>query len=100
MRLYTMNAANWTDRYPAIVKEAARIKGEAIIDAEVVFLGPDGASDFDKLAVACAFDLLSLNGEDLRRNPLSERKAALRTLLRRSIRSAPFKRRYSIRRPC
>ena len=27
VRLYTMNGANWTDRYPCIIEEAARIKG-------------------------------------------------------------------------
>jgi ATP-dependent DNA ligase len=38
----------------------------------------------DHIAIACAFDLLMLNGEDLRRKPFAERKAALRKLLRRS----------------
>jgi bifunctional non-homologous end joining protein LigD len=36
------------------------------------------------IAVACAFDLLMLNGEDLRRKPFADRKAALRKVLRRS----------------
>ncbi len=35
VRLYTMNAADWSDRYPLIVEDAARIKDTAIIDAEV-----------------------------------------------------------------
>ena len=35
----------------------------------------------DRLAVACAFDLLMFNGDDLRRRPLVERKAALRKFL-------------------
>ena len=35
-------------------------------------------------AVTCAFDLLMLNGEDLRRKPFADRKAALRKVLRRS----------------
>ena len=39
---------------------------------------------FDHLAVACAFDLLMLDGEDLRRKPFAERKAALAKLLFRS----------------
>lgn len=38
----------------------------------------------DHAAVACAFDLMMLDGDDLRRRPLSERKAALRKLLKRS----------------
>jgi bifunctional non-homologous end joining protein LigD len=92
VRLYTMNGANWSDRYPRIVKEAAGIRGSAIIDAEVVCLDPGGMTDFDGLhsrtmdvvAVACVFDLLMLNGNDLRRLPLTERKALLRSLLRRT----------------
>jgi len=92
VRLYTMNAADWTKRYPRIVEEAARIKGSAILDAEVVCLDAEGVAQFDtlhsrradSLAVACAFDLLMLNGDDLRRKPLTKRKTALRKLLRRS----------------
>ena len=92
VRLYTTNGADWTKRYPRIVEQAARIKGSAIIDAEVVCLDPGGVTDFDALhsrtmdavAVACAFDLLMLDGDDLRRRPLVERKALLHSLLRRS----------------
>jgi bifunctional non-homologous end joining protein LigD len=90
VRLYTMNAADWSDRYPLIVEDATGIKGAAIIDAEVVCAGKDGVPDFDRLhgrlfdhlAVACAFDLLMLNGDDLRRKTFAERKAALRKLLK------------------
>jgi ATP-dependent DNA ligase len=90
--LYTINGNNWTDRYPRIVEEAVRINGSAVLDAEVVCAGKDGVPDFadlhsrifDHLAVACAFDLLMLNGEDFRRKPFVERKAALAKLLFRS----------------
>lgn len=92
VRLYTINGNNWTDRYPRIVAEAARIKGSAIIDAEVVCLDGKGVPQFDALhsrteddvAVACAFDLLMVNDDDIRRRPLVERKAALGKLLIRS----------------
>ena len=87
MRLFTINGADWSKRYPRIVEEAGRIKGNAIMDAEVVWLDSDGASVFDALhsrvnddkESACAFDLLMLNGEDFRRKPYVERKAALRS---------------------
>ena len=90
VKLYTMNGADWSKRYPLIVDAAAHIKGNAILDAEVVWIGPDGVADFDALhsrvndksASACAFDLLMVNGDDLRRRPYVERKAALRKLLR------------------
>ena len=42
VNLYTMNGADWSKRYPRIVEEAARIKGHAIIDAEVVCLDSKG----------------------------------------------------------
>ncbi len=38
----------------------------------------------NQAAVACAFDLLMLDGDDLRRRPLAERKAALRKVLKRT----------------
>ena len=93
VRLYTMNGADWTKRYPRIVGEAARIKGSAVMDAEVVYLDEKGVANFDTLhsrtadhlAVACAFDLLMVNGDDLRRQPLRERKLALGKLLLRSL---------------
>jgi bifunctional non-homologous end joining protein LigD len=92
VRLYTMNAADRTKRYPRIVEQAAQIKGSAIIDAEAVWLDTDGIAQFDALrsrvmdhtAVACAFDLLMLDGDDLRRKPFVERKTALRKVLRRT----------------
>jgi bifunctional non-homologous end joining protein LigD len=92
VRLYTMNAADWTGRYPLIVKEAARIKANAIIDAEVVCTSTDGMTDFEALhsrtsdhrAIACGFDLLMFDGDDLRRKPLIDRKMTLRKLLGRT----------------
>ena len=92
VRLYTMNGADWTKRYPRIVEQAAKIKGSAIIDAEVVWLDADGVAQFDALhsrvmdhaAVACAFDLMMLDSDDPRRKPLAERNATLRKVLRRT----------------
>jgi bifunctional non-homologous end joining protein LigD len=63
-----------------------------VSDAEVICTDEEGRSDFDRLhsrcfehaAIACAFDLVQLDGQDLRRKPLSERKAALLKLLNRS----------------
>jgi bifunctional non-homologous end joining protein LigD len=91
VRLYTMNGNDWTKRYPRIVEEAARLRAPLIIDAEVVHLAADGVPDFDALhnrvadekAVALAFDLL-LSGDDIRRQPLIERKKALQWVLRKS----------------
>src|SRR6476661_6059696 len=91
VRLFTMNGADWTKRYPRIVEEAARLRAPLIIDAEVVCLDQKGVPDFEALhsrtadekAVALAFDLL-LSGEDIRRHPLVERKTALKWVLRKA----------------
>ena len=90
VKLYTMNGADWTKRYPRIVEEAARLR-EPLIDAEVVHLSAKGVADFDALhsraadekAVPCAFDLL-VAGDDIRQRPLFARKATLKWVLRRS----------------
>jgi bifunctional non-homologous end joining protein LigD len=58
----------------------------------VIRQGQDGGADFDRLhsrwfeqeAIACAFDLLKLDGDDLRRRPLAERKAAFQKLLKKT----------------
>src|SRR5262245_3479225 len=44
-RLFTMNGADWSKRYPCIVEEGARIKGSAVMDAEVVCLVKKGIAD-------------------------------------------------------
>ena len=100
VRLYTMNGADWTKRYPRIVEEAARIKGPPSSTPRWSVSIPRALTDFDALhsrtmdhvAVACAFDLLMLDGDDLRRKPLSERKAAAAEAPARQ------QRRHSIRR--
>ena len=93
MRLYTVTGVNWTDRYPWIVQDVARLDVDhAIIDAECCCDGENGTTDFnrlhsrthDALAYAYAFDLLAIDGADTRALPLSERKAALAHLLRKA----------------
>src|SRR5262245_59714249 len=49
VRLFTMNGADWSKRYPLIVEEAGHIKGNAIMDAEIVCLIKKGIADFDML---------------------------------------------------
>jgi len=59
----------------------------AVIDGEIACLDERGCSQFNRLLFRrgeptfCAFDLLSLNGRDLRDRPLSERKRRLRDIL-------------------
>jgi len=91
-RAYTRNGYDWTERYPAITKAAAKLDcRSAIIDGEVIVQNKNGASDFDALKSAirwrpqslifCAFDLLHLNGKDLRELSLLERRVKLKELV-------------------
>jgi bifunctional non-homologous end joining protein LigD len=65
---------------------------DAILDGEIIVLGKDGTSQFNSLlsrkneevAVFYAFDLIWVNGWDLRQSPLMERKARLRARVIRS----------------
>jgi len=76
-RAYTRNGFDWTERYPGPTKAAAKLDcRSAIIDGEVIVQDEHGVSDFEALKSAirwrpqslilCAFDLLHLNGKDLR----------------------------------
>jgi bifunctional non-homologous end joining protein LigD len=75
-----------------VVEAAAKLSCQAaILDGEIIVQDENGLSDFDALRSAIhkaprrivffAFDLLHLDGRDLRRTPLMERRAALRKLI-------------------
>jgi bifunctional non-homologous end joining protein LigD len=101
-RLLTRNGHDWTHRYPFIIESALRNRHTSfVIDGEAVLLGIDGVSDFnglhsrqhDKEVQLYAFDMLALDGDDLRKLPLSMRKTSLARLLARrpeGIFVAPF----------
>ena len=101
-RLLTRNGHDWTKRYPWIVESALKNRTrQFVIDGEAVVLGVDGVSDFDALysrqhdeqVQLYAFDVLAMDGEDLRGLPLSMRKRNLARLLARrpdGIFVAPF----------
>ena len=93
VKLLTRNAHDWTDKFGALGQEFAEIGvRSAIIDGEAIVQDTTGVPDFDALAreiskgcsakiVFMAFDLMYLDGSDLRRIPLMERKAVLKRLL-------------------
>lgn len=92
VRAFTRNGHDWTNRYLGIVGAAAGIDcGSALIDGEVCVQDEHGVTDFGYLQSAMtkepwrlvffAFDLLHLNGVDMRRKPLEERRAHLRWIL-------------------
>ncbi len=103
VRLYTRNRNDWTAKFPAVAKALARLKvASAWLDGEIVLLEPSGLSSFQKLQNALSsddsgslhyylFDLPYLDGYDLRKAPLLERKRLLEKLLS----AAPAALRYS-----
>ena len=87
-RVFTRNGHDWTERYPSFVRAASNLRCKAaIIDGEAIVQNGDGASDFQALGFALrqgpqyAFDLLHLDGKDLRQQTLSERRANLKALI-------------------
>ncbi|MGY3609762.1 MULTISPECIES: non-homologous end-joining DNA ligase [unclassified Bradyrhizobium] len=92
IKVFTRRGNDWTKRFKKIAADAYVINAaSAIVDGEVVVPSPDGTTDFSVLQnelkgkstkiVMVAFDLLYLNGYDLRKLPLNERKAHLRKLI-------------------
>jgi bifunctional non-homologous end joining protein LigD len=91
VRVFSRQALDWTDQVPLIAGTLAALPVKSmIIDGEGVVCRSDGVSDFDMLRTDCrkailyAFDLLELNGTDLRREPWETRRATLAGLLRRA----------------
>ncbi len=94
MRLFTRNGHDWSGRFPLITEAALRNRNSSfLIDGEGVLLGVDGRSDFDGLhsrkhddeVQFYAFDMLVSASDDLRKLPLSMRKANLAWLLARRV---------------
>ena len=92
VKVYTRRGNDWTKRFKKIADDAWHISaGSAIIDGEVVVPAADGSTDFSVLQnelrgkstkiVMVAFDLLYLNGYDLRKLSLIERKSHLKKLI-------------------
>ncbi len=87
----TRNAIDLTARFPEIAQALRRVVvGEAVIDGEIVAFDREGVSRFQQLLGPgvthwfVAFDLLWLEGEDLRRRPLEERRELLGSLFANS----------------
>ena len=89
-RLYSRPGNDLTRRFPLIVDALSRLRSRScIIDGEAVACGDNGVASFDRIrhrrhdgdAFLYAFDLIELNGDDMRRDPLEVRKATLRSML-------------------
>jgi bifunctional non-homologous end joining protein LigD len=93
VRLFTRNGHDWTGRYPLIVQAARTLRAQSfLLDGEAVNCNEEGVPDFDVLrhrkndptVFLYAFDLIELEGRDLRKDPIEKRKSALVKLLRKA----------------
>jgi ATP-dependent DNA ligase len=100
VRLITRKGNDLSRRFPFIVMAVAALPGRSCqIDGEAIVTNEHGLAVFNLIrghgtlatAVHCAFDLLELDGEDLRRQPIEVRKACWR-----SCSAAPLRRSSSM----
>jgi bifunctional non-homologous end joining protein LigD len=94
IRVFSRRGNDYTDRVPRIVDTLARLPASSVtLDAEGVACDPGGVTNFELLRAALgrpakrevflyAFDLLELDGRDMRREPWSDRRWKLARLLR------------------
>jgi bifunctional non-homologous end joining protein LigD len=90
VRIYSRRGADFTPRFPRIVDAVRRLKVKSVLlDGEGIVYGHAGLPDFalihskeyDREVSLVAFDLLELDGEDVRKRPLLERKTRLAKLI-------------------
>lgn len=102
VRILTRSGLDWTARFPDIAKAVAALPAkQALIDGEIIAADDGGVSNFAKLQQLLSekqadgltfmvFDLLHLNGRDLRLLPLLERKALLAGLVKKARRQIRY----------
>jgi bifunctional non-homologous end joining protein LigD len=92
VRLITRNGNDFTKRFPLAAAAVAALPSRScLIDGEAIACDDSGLAVFELIrrarnhgsAILCAFDLLEIDGEDLRRAPIEHRKHRLARLLRR-----------------
>ena len=102
VRVHTRRGLDWTDKFPPLVRPLLDLPlSSALLDGEVAVADKEGRTDFGALQDRIAegkgrgigyylFDLLFLDGEDLRKRPLRERKERLAALLADQPRTGPL----------
>ena len=103
VRLLTRNGLDWTRKFTGIANAVAELEADtALIDGELVVEGDDGVTSFSLLQeelksgrqsrlVYYVFDLLHLDGRDLRSLPLADRKEALAQLIESAPKASPVR---------
>ncbi len=91
VRLFSRHGHDFTARFPFAAAAVAALPGRSfVIDGEAICTNENGLAMFELIrrarnggrVVLCAFDLIELDGRDLRRVPLEQRKAKLAKLVR------------------
>jgi bifunctional non-homologous end joining protein LigD len=104
VRLLTRNGYDFAGRFPLAAAAVAALPARSsLIDGEAIVCDANGLAVFDLLrrrwggddVFLCAFDLLELDGRDMRRLPIEERKAVLAKLLHRPRGGIVFNEHYS-----
>ena len=103
MHLFTRKGYDLAVRFPLATTAIAALPAQScLIDGEAIARDQNGLAVFEMIrwrrhdqdVVLCAFDLLELNGQDLRKAPIEERKRTLAKLLRRSPAGITFNEHY------
>ncbi len=92
LQLLSRRFNDWTAQFPSVVDAVAALPVKSVIlDGEIAVVMPDGRTSFQALQnafgkrdaniVYFVFDLLGLDGEDLTKLPLEQRKARLEKLV-------------------
>jgi bifunctional non-homologous end joining protein LigD len=96
VRLYSRKGRDQTASFPSVAQSMKTIHaGTAVLDGEIIAINKSGEVSFQQLqnrgslgaawhVLLCAFDLLHLDGRDLRKLPLTERKAELQRVVQES----------------
>ena len=99
VQAFTRSGLDWSDKYQRVIEACRKLRcRSALIDGEIIVEDKNGVSDFAALRSAIdrephrlvmfAFDLPFLDGIDLRREPLCNRRGKFRALIQRDPRAA------------
>jgi bifunctional non-homologous end joining protein LigD len=93
VKMHSRSGLDYTKKYPPVANALKELHIKMVVDGEVVVLNKEGFPDFDALQlydghktpiIYYVFDILWLNGHDLKALPLTERKKILADLLRKN----------------
>jgi bifunctional non-homologous end joining protein LigD len=105
VRLTSRNGRDLTYRFPLVAAAMAALPVvSCVIDGEAIVCDANGLSVFDLLrnyrrgnaATLCAFDLIEVNGQDLRPQPIENRKQLLKELLKNAHPGIAYNRHFDV----